>query len=398
MKRQVLTALVSVLFAGSGFTAETGAGTNGPAQPLNPVLKALEPNRWVKLHEQKPEDKVRFKMQEHGGSCFDTKRCRFVLFGSNTHGKDWTNTPLIFDVVTCEWIRCYPDDSKDTYTTNGLGMAVAGEKGDHPWAMHTFGTLNYDPERDELVNVCYPGHMKPGKFTDVLKDVWGKVKVHPTWTYRFADNTWVPLTCPPQQFFPYCAAWDSDRKVVVGYGGPGIWELGGEPRVWKKISDKPLTGWHNNAVYDSKNKAVLVFGSNENSNDMVVYRPATGENVKMPTPGIRPAKDQHCPMAFDPEAGRAVVVVDRTGDDGRTQAETWLYDLESDSWAQIMGAEFSFGMGMNYCMEYDPRHKACLLMANAPGASGQVITMYALKVDVQKPATGGKPSGDTGNK
>ena len=35
------------------------------------------------------------------------------------------------------------------WTTDGL--PVAGDDGDHPWAMHTFGAVVYDTARDEMV-------------------------------------------------------------------------------------------------------------------------------------------------------------------------------------------------------------------------------------------------------
>lgn len=383
VKREERIVKMIAMFSMVGLCVGTLRADEVKAVSMNPILVSMESNKWIKLHEQKQGDKVRFRMQEHGGSCFDTKRCRFVLFGSNTHGKDWTNTPLIFDVVAGEWSSVYPSDSKETYTTNAAGLPVAGPNGDHPWAMHTFGTMNYDPDRDEMVVAIADTHMVPGRFTDALKGIWGKVKRHPTWTFHFSDNTWAPLECEAVNFFPYCSAWDSDRKVVVGYGGPGIWELGGEPRTWKKIEGKSLMGWHDNAVYDSRNKAVVVFGSHENSNDIVIYRPSNGEHKKMPTPGDRPPKDQHNPMCFDPVSGRTVVLVDHILDaeTRKAQAETWLYDLATDSWKQMKTATLPFALGMNYCMEYDPRHNVCLLMAQAPAGNSTAITMFALKVE-----------------
>jgi hypothetical protein len=86
-------------------------------------------------------------------------------------------------------------------------------------------------------------------------------------------------------------------------------------------------------------------------------------------------------MAFDPEAGRTVVVVDRVGDDKARVAETWLFDLAADAWTQLQSATLPYGMGMNYCMEYDPRHKVCLLVAANSTAPGRPVTVYALKVD-----------------
>jgi hypothetical protein len=371
-----------------GARAEPASQSAPASQPAGrTALADIEPNRWVKIHEQSPLDAVRFRRQEHGGGCFDSRRGRIVLFGSNTHGKDWTNSPLIFDVAGRRWTRLYEDDPKDTYRADVEGRAVAGAKGDHPWAMHTFGAVAYDPGRDEMIVCCWPAHMVPGRFTDALKDVWGTAKVHPTWTFRFADQRWVPLACKPVDFFPYAVAWDCDRNVVIGYGGPGIWELGGQPRQWKKVGGPALCGWHNNAVYDSRNKALLVFGSNENSNDMIVYRPTTGEHRKMPTPGRRPPKDQHAPMCFDPHAARAVVVVDRleAGADRKAgTTETWLYDLATDSWTPVPTATLPFACGMNYNMYYDPGDGVCLLVTDVPAASGPVVAVYALRLDTEQ--------------
>ena len=369
----------------------------------SPTLLGLEPNLWHKLHEQKAGDAVRFQRQEHGGACFDTRRGQIVLFGSNTHGRDWTNSPLLFDPVACTWSRVYPDDDPKTYTVNPEGLPVAGEKGDHPWATHTFGALVYDPERDEVVVACYPAHMVPGRFTNALKGTWEKVKRHPTWTFDVEKKEWRPLPCKAEHFFPHCAAWDSDRKVVIGYRPDGVFELlsgsdlklpisppSADPlignlrsdpgREWKRVAPKGYFGWHTAAAYDARNKALVVFGSNENANDVVAWWPATGEHKKMPTPGQRPPKDQHTPMCFDPEAGRTVVLVDHRLDEAdpkKVQTETWLYDLAADAWTPVPTATLPFGCGMNYNLVYDPGHRACLLVT---GTYGQPTAVWALKI------------------
>lgn len=351
--------------------------------PPGPTFENMTPNKWHMLHKQKRADAVRFQRQEHGGSCFDSKRGRIVLFGSNTHGQDWTNSPLFFDVAKREWSRAYPNDRVATYKVNAEGLPVAGEKGDHPWAMHTFGCVLYDPNRDEMVIASWPQHMVPGRFSDALEHLWGKVKRHPTWVYSFEKKKWTALPAKAVHFFPFAAAFASDRKSVIGYGGGRICELSGEPRTWKRLSGRPLFGWHNNAAYDSKHKAVIVFGTNQNSNDIVIYKPASEEHRKMPTPGVRPPKDQHNPMCFDTESGMTVVVVDRVmGTPRKRQAETWLYDLGKDAWTQLPEATLPFGCEMNYNMEYDPNNNVCLLVATT--RPGRATTVYALKVDHSK--------------
>ncbi|MCL2640947.1 MAG: hypothetical protein FWD53_08900 [Phycisphaerales bacterium] len=357
-------------------------------EPTNPKLANLPANEWVVLHQQTPTDKVRFKRQLHGGSCFDTKRCRIILFGSDTHDQDWANSPLIFDVVTGTWSQVYPNDDKSTYRTTPEGLPVAGVNGDHPWTSHTFGAVVYDPERDEMVVACWDEHMDPnGKFSKALKDVWPNVKIKPNWTFNLATEKWAPLAGEPQSFFPYACTYDSDRKVIVGYGKDGIWELGGPDRTWTRADPKRLTKFHNNLVYDSVNKAIVVYGAAQGSDEVIVYRPATKEHRKMPTPGVRPPKDEHVPMCFDPIAARTVIMADRGGiayrpKDGK--AETWLYDLAKDEWTQVPGAGFTFGCGMNYNMHYDPRHKVCLLVTEELSKPGWPVTVYAMRLDVSK--------------
>lgn len=381
---------VSVVILFGVFVAPVLAQPASQPEPRSsPTIRQVEPNVWQKLHEQKPSDAVRFNRQEHGGSCFDTKRGRLVLFGSNTHGKDWHNSPRFFDPVACRWAQAYPDDDFKTYTVNEAGLPVAGDKGEHPWTMHTFGALEYDAARDEVIPAIYDAHLVPGRFTNAMKDLWPKVKVHPTWTFDCEKSVWRPLPCKPQHFFPNCAAYDGDRKSVLGYRGDGVWELAGEPREWKQLTKKGLlAGWHNNAVYDAKHKALVVFGNQTNSNDIEAFWPGTGEHKLMPTPGVRPAKDQHNPMAFHARLGQTVVVVDRNltpdpKDKPKLQAETWLYDLGRDAWMQVKAATLPFGCGMNYNMEYDPAHD-CLLLVTGGGWGGANTTVWALKIDEKK--------------
>ncbi len=341
---------------------------------LNPDLLDVQTGRWIKIHEQKPSDPVTFRRQKHGGSAFDNRRGRLVLFGSDTHGEDWTNSPLFFNVAAREWTRLYPNDDPTTYRVNDHGIPVAGTSGNHPWAMHTFGAVTYHPVHDELIVSSFPQHLEPGRFTDALAGMWLHIRCHPTWTLNLTTGKWTPLPGKPIHFFPYAAAFDSDREVVIGYRANGIYELAGRPGTWKKIEGKGLLGYHNNTVYDSRHRALVVFGSVEDSNDIVVYVPATGQHRKMPTPGERPPKDQHTPMAFHPGIGKTVVLVDRKREGvhprnlSKEQAETWLYDLGNDAWTKVESATLPFGRGMNYNMEYDPGHGLVLLVANAPDA------------------------------
>jgi hypothetical protein len=326
----------------------------------------------VKIHEQKPGDEVTFTRQAHAGSAFDSRRGRIIVFGSDTHGEDWNNSPLFFDVATLTWSRLYPDDDPGTYQVNAEGIPVAGVLGDHPWAMHTFGAIEYDSVEDALVVSSYPQHLEPGRFTDVLAKVWPQIRRHPTWKLDLASGQWQPLPGQAVYFFPYATAYDSDRGVIIGYMASGIFELALRTGTWTEIASRGLLGYHNNTAYDSRHKVFIVLGSNERTNDVVIYEPATGRHSKMPTSSDRPPRTQHTPMAFHARLGQTVVLVDRMPNDRSTHdlhevwAETWLYDFGKDVWTQVKSATLPFGCGMNYNMEYDPAHNVLLLVANPP--------------------------------
>ncbi|MCG3181162.1 MAG: hypothetical protein BIFFINMI_03537 [Phycisphaerae bacterium] len=379
--------LIAVLIGPALSALAEDQPTTAPADRpvVNKRLADMPPNVWLKFHEQGEGD-VRFQRQAHGGSCMDTKRDRLILFGSNTHGKNWYNTPFFFDPVAERWTQLYPPDARATYKVTDAGLPVAGADGDHPWATHTFGTVEYDPSRDEMVVACYPGHMIPGRFSNSMTDLWPKVKKFPTWVLDFKTDKWTPLPCDAVHFFPQSACFDTDRNVVLGYRPDGVWELGGQPRTWtRKTKSVNLPGWHSNSVYDAKVKAMVTFGRQTNANDIDAYFVKTGEIKLMPTPGVRPPKDQHNPMAFDPSIGMTVVVIDRTpeaeqGAKPRTVSETWCYDLAADAWTQAPTATLPFGCGMDFNMEYDPAQKCLLLVTGDPAPP----TVWALRIDLSK--------------
>ncbi len=342
-------------------------------------LSRLPAEMWIKIHEQHRSDNVYFKRQAHGGSAFDTRRGKLILFGSDTHGKDWSNTPYIFDPEKLSWSRLYPNDDPGTYHVNAEGVPVAGVDGNHPWAMHTFGAVTYHQANDELVVSSYPAHMRPGRFSNVFIDLWPQIKQHKTWILALSNHRWRVLEKDAVHFFPYATTYDTERSVVIGYKKSGIYELAGQPPAWKQTVKGGLLGYSNNVVYDSWCKALIAFGSNEKSNDVVVYRPATKQHLIMPTPGIRPPKDRHNPMAFHPQLGKTVVLVDNELQNENLKdrlvpgrSETWLYDLKTDNWTRVTSAEIPFTLGMNYNMEYDSVHDVLLLVTNAPETSTSV--------------------------
>jgi hypothetical protein len=329
--------------------------------------KNVPRGEWTRIHEQSSGDEVSFRRQLHGGAAFDSRRGRIVLFGSDEHGEDWTNSPLFFHVATLHWSQLYPNDDPSTYRVDRFGLPVAGPDGDHPWAMHTFGTVTYHEANDAIVVSIYPAHMQPGRFTNALAHIWPRVRRHPTWVLDLASGGWKPLPSPAIHFFPYATAYDPHRRVVMGYKDEGVFELRPQPIGWTKLTGPGLLGYSNSAVFDTRHHALLVFGSHENANDIVIYEAATNRHQKMPTPGLRPPKAQTRPMAYHAGVGQVAMLFDsRTDGDpalpGAGFSETWLYDLGRDAWTQHP-ARLPFRVGMNYNMVYDPPDDLLLLVA-----------------------------------
>jgi hypothetical protein len=354
-----------------------------PGYSLNPALLDLPMGRWVKVQQQRPDDALTFTRQRHGGSAFDSLRGRLVLFGSDTHARgDWTNSPLFFDLQRLEWRRLYPNDDPDTYAVTAEGLPVAGSEGNHPWAMHTFGAVVYDSRQDALVVSSYPGHLEPGRFTDAVAHLWPRIRRHPTWILDLNSGRWTALRGRAEHFFPFATAYDPHRGVVIGYKRSGVYELSATSRQWTKVAEDGMSGWGNNAVYDSRNRALVVFGGHESRSDVVVYEPATSRHRTMPTPGSRPPGANYVPMAYHSNIGRMVAVVDRAPEKGirdrsKARAETWLYDLASDAWVRVEEASLPFGVGMNFNLEFDPGHRLLLLVAEPPG---EAVAVWALRL------------------
>ena len=371
-RRQLLAAS-----AGAGAWA-LGRRAEGGGPPAVVGLETLPIGRWHRIHQQQPGDPVRFTRQAHGGSVFDSRRRRLVLFGSDSHGWDWSNNPRFFALSDLTWSVAYAPDDAASYRVNEEGLPVAGRMGDHPWAMHTFGALAYDPEKDWLYVASYPAHMVPGRFTDSLAHLWPSVRRHPTWAFSLGSGRWHALSAEAVHFFPYCTVFDHHRGALIGCRPDGVYELSGAPPVWRKTPLAGIPGYHTNAVFDDLNGVVLAFGESGDNNDVIMLDPDRSRRRVMPTRGPRPPRDQHVPLAFHSGRGELVAVVDRRtpGVDwrlrARHRAETWSYSLRNDVWTHHESTIFPFSLGMNYNLEFDPSSGCLVLVTTVPGSETSV--------------------------
>ena len=327
------------------------------------ALNELPVGKWVKIHQQTKHDPVQFDRQIHSGSAWDSRRGRLLVFGSDTHGKNWDNSLYYFELRQLRWSQVSQADPVESYSVNEQGLPIAGSTSIKPWAMHTFDALNYDVKGDALVVASHPGHLKPGHFGDWLKDLWPRVQKHPTWVYSFDSQQWRAAPGKAVHFFPYASAYDTDRELVVGFRPDGVFEFRGA-EGWVKVAKRSVVAWHTQAVYDDKHNAFVLFGTNAYGNGVHVYRAGDAESVEMPTAGLRPPGASSPPLAYNAKKGKVVALVDTTID-GEEVAQTWLYDVAADEWELAAGASFPFKVGMNYHMQYSQSDDLLVLLAHA---------------------------------
>jgi hypothetical protein len=243
---------------------------------------------------------------------------------------------------------------------NADGLPVAGEAGEHPWAMHSFDAVEIDPLADRLIVASHPKHMGPGRSWGFDASIWRQIRNHPTWVYHFAENRWEPLPGKAVSFFPYATTFDPARRAVIGVRPDGFFELSGEPSQWRRIARGAPQAWHVAAAYDTDLDTLVVFGTHDRSNAVWQYSRSWKAGKKMPTPGIRPPGADSAPLVYHPGIKRVVALVESGG-----KTETWLYSTADDAWSRVEQADIPFRVGMNYHMVYDPGHGLLVLVANS---------------------------------
>jgi len=352
---------------------------------LNSQLLALPRNVWVKLHQPEQAD---WRRQAHAGVAYDTKRGTLLIFGSNTHGRDWDNSVHEFNPVTLSWETHYPAAPKSSYRADAEGRAIAGGDRLLPWAMHTYDGVVYDPMLDSLVVTALPEH------NPVKREV-PQATIHPTWIYDLEIREWRILENngnPYPKAFAAGSTYDSDRDVVVSYKW-GIWELGPDRDQWRNTAASFHHRLHYNVEYDSKRNVLAVFGDFRPTNDVWIYKPgpAAGNSGQWEkkSPGGDPCpRGQHFPVAFDSDNGVFLIVPDNVehtkNEGGQTRGQspksssTFVYDPGANRYTRLPKADLE-PLKMNYMMIYEPRHKVFLLVT---GDHSEPATVWVLRLDL----------------
>ncbi len=342
-------------------------------------------NQWVPL----PTRTNGFKRQEHAGVAYDNRRQKLLVFGSDTHGRNWDNSVWAYDIRSGNWQRLdAPPSRPASYRVTPEGIPVAGNPAaPRPWAMHTYDGLVYDPKNDELLVAAAPHHNpKRKQLKPRLNPIWRFDLITLRWRYESRRASGMP------DFFDAAAAWDSHRNIPVLYKY-GLWEAVSEG-IWRKVENRHAHVSHYTMVHDPRRQQLAVFGNFRLTNHVWIYHPGTeagqAGHWEQRRPGGDPCPDdQHIPVAFDRRNGVYVLVVDdnevRVKPNGARKlirkprrSLTLVYDPDANRYLRLPKADLP-PQRMNYMMRYAPDLDAILLVT---GDGKHPVQVQALRLDL----------------
>ncbi len=169
------------------------------------------------------------------------------------------------------------------------------------------------------------------------------------WSYDVACNTWRALRpLPAPQPAPLrCASWDSDRQVVVLFGGEGSHEgtLAYDPysNKWTSMRPRVQPAFRSggNMAYDAAHRLHILFGSQFSDDPHTWAYDLTKNEWRDMKPASQPPTNcNDAVLAYD-AGGKVVTAVVRVTDrlDGQEvvkgHLETWAYDAGKNEWRAL---------------------------------------------------------------
>jgi len=121
---------------------------------------------------------------------------------------------------------------------------------------------------------------------------------------------------------------------------PDVWAYDYESNTWirRQTAVSPPTRNAHGVAYDSRAGKVILFGGSgdiDNLADTWVYDYAGNTWTEM-TPAVSPPKRSYGSLAYDGEAGVAVLF---GGLDADLLGDTWTYDLATNTWTERSSAQ-----------------------------------------------------------
>lgn len=167
------------------------------------------------------------------------------------------------------------------------------------------------------------------------------------WSFDVAQERWRNLRpLPAPRLAPYrCASWDTDRQVVVVFGGEGSSEgtLIYDPRrnewSWPKPKDEPPGRSGGNMAYDAARKLHILFGSQFDDDQHTWAYDLERNEWRDLRPAEQPPTAQNdAVLTYDPIHQVILALVKITtgkDEEARHEVQTWAYDAGANRWTRL---------------------------------------------------------------
>ena len=293
------------------------------AQEANDHFASIPANTWVKLSpldNTPPSPRLGYE----GACVWDAKHQVMIRYGGHNQGgggeqgsEIWT-----FDPRTARWTIKEPN-------TSPPGICC--------------GQQNiFDPVSGRYIR--FPAFSASHGW-QWMREVY--LNDSSVWTYDLAENKWRnmrPLpTAHPRPL--RCASYDTDRGVIVLFGGEGshegTWTYDPWTNEWKKMSppEEPAPRSGGNMAYDQKHELHILFGAQfDDDQHTWAYDLAKNEWRDMQPPEMPPTDKNDAVLTYDATAGKVLAIAKVTTgneEDATHRLETWAYDAGENRWTKM---------------------------------------------------------------
>jgi hypothetical protein len=242
---------------------------------------------------------------------YDTESDRIILYGGIALPFGGDRTTWAYDFNTDTWTKQATGPSAQ----QGIRMA-------------------YDAESDRVI--LFGGEAYTG----------GGVTLKETWSYDLNADLWTemkPNTSPPAQWFQGMVYDAESDRVLLWRGGfnASVWAYDFNANTWAKEEpcEGPRKGIFGGLAYDSESDRSILYGGGEwrgpsTTDQTWAYDYNTNTWTMMEPSETPPGLTLHA-MAYSPALDLVILFGGRVGAGDAFSAETWTYDLNSDTWTNV---------------------------------------------------------------
>ncbi|MCE5272968.1 hypothetical protein LLH00_16950 [bacterium] len=342
---------------------------------------SLPAGRWVSL----PTTGEAAPKVFHGGAAIVPEKGLVLFIGSDTHAptpleNGESNSVWRLDLESLTWSRDYEQDPKSGYRILPDSQCVT-ESG-RPWAMHTFGDVDWDPTVGRVVVVSGPLHARfepQERFPMFTGPNWW-VSLKPShWEYDPDTRAWQRLETGAPNVFACGTVFDPERRVMLAHNGTSTWELDRAAGRWVLYNAPSKPGWELNPVYDSFARRVLLLGNNSGDTTLYAYDSSVHrwnvtpvEGSTLPAHGAAVAYDTRNHVLLYLANDYQDQYFNPTG-----RSVTFIYHSQGCRWERLQ-IESPELYGMNFLMQYDPTRNVFLHFEKSRD-SGDRLRVWAFR-------------------